>query len=163
MIGFSELLGEEVKGPLNPDQKRFAGHVNKDAQHLLDLIKEVLDLSRVEAGKLVLNREYVDMGELLDETVSSLRPQSELKSLFVHTTAPCNVYAFADPVRMRQIIRNLLANAVKFDVALEVMEEDLQISVTDTGFAISAEEQEAIFDNFTVPFENANENSACCG
>ncbi len=216
VIGFAELLGEEVKGPLNPDQKRFISHIYKDAQHLLNLINEVLDLSRIEAGKLVLNLEYVNMAELLEETVSSFRPQSELKSLQINTTTPANPYAFADPVRMRQIIRNLLGNAVKFtpaggriDVGLEVLQTALQISVADTGLGIPHEEQDAIFDNFhqvigpdsafregtglglpitrrlveahggrirvesepgkgsrftfTVPLENANENSAYCG
>jgi PAS domain S-box-containing protein len=155
VIGFSELLAEEVKGLLNPDQKRFIAHIHKDAQHLLDLINEVLDLSRIEAGKLVLNREYVDMAELLEETVSSLRPQSELKSLLIYMTTPGNVSAFADRVRMRQIIRNLLDNAIKFtpergriDVGLEVLKEALQISVADTGLGIPEEEQEAIFENF---------------
>ena len=155
VIGFSELLEEEVKGPLNADQKRFIGHIHKDARHLLDLINEVLDLSRIEAGKLVLNSEYVDMAELLEETVSSLRPQSELKSLLISAAAPGNAYAFADRVRMRQIISNLLGNAVKFtpeggriDVSLEVLKEALQISVADTGLGIPEEEQDAIFDNF---------------
>src|SRR5581483_4283965 len=121
----------------------------------LDLINEVLDLSRIEAGKLVLNREYVDMAELLEETVSSLRPQSEPKSLLMNTTASAHVYALVDRARMRQIIRNLLANAVKFtpeggriDVALEIIDRVLQIAVADTGLGIPAEEQEAIFDNF---------------
>lgn len=216
VIGFSELLAEEVKGPLNPDQKRFVNHIHRDAQHLLNLINEVLDLSRIEAGKLVLNREHVNMLELLEEAVSSLRPQCELKSLVIENRAPRDVYAFVDPVRMKQIVQNLLGNAVKFtpaggriDVGLEVLNGALQISVADTGVGIPEGEQDAIFENFhqvigsdsalregtglglpitrrlveahggrirvdsepgkgsrftfTVPLENANENSAGCG
>src|SRR6185312_9860976 len=73
VIGFSELLAEEVKGPLNADQQRFLGHIHKDAQHLLSLINEVLDLSKIEEGRLQLNREAVDLAAAVEDVLSSIR------------------------------------------------------------------------------------------
>ena len=75
MIGFAELLAEELKGPLNEDQKRFADHIIRDSRHLLDLINDILDLSKMEAGGLELRREIFDgasaIGEVLSQAIEA--------------------------------------------------------------------------------------------
>jgi PAS domain S-box-containing protein len=155
VIGFSELLMEEVKGPLNADQKRFLGHILKDSQHLLSLINEVLDLSKIEAGKLELRLESLDLAAQLEEVLASIRPQGLEKSIEIETTASAPLLVNGDRIRMKQILYNLLSNAVKFtpkggriQVEIDAADEFARISVTDTGIGIPAEEHNSIFDAF---------------
>ena len=155
VIGFSELLVEETKGALNPDQRRFLGHIIKDANHLLALINEILDLSKIESGKLKLTRVPLDLGVVLDDTLSSIRPACASKGIDlrsrVELTAPVN----ADRLRLKQILYNLLSNAVKFTpgggaILVDVRELDgfAQVMVSDTGIGIPAEEHTSVFDTF---------------
>jgi PAS domain S-box-containing protein len=161
IIGFSEILGEQVKGPLNTDQQRFVNHIHKDAQHLLALINEILDLSRIEAGKLLLNREVLELGGVIDDALSSFRPRFVAKSIevSVHIAWPVNVEG--DRLRTRQIVTNLLSNALKFTAAggrvcVDVEPEPdgfarvafARVSVSDTGIGIPLAQHEAIFDKF---------------
>src|SRR6266702_3395316 len=81
IIGFSELLTEELEGPLNPKQKRFVGHVLQDARHLLDLINEVLDISKIESGRLELQREEFDFSQCLEEVLAGVRQQARTKNI----------------------------------------------------------------------------------
>src|SRR5260370_30394077 len=76
IIGFSELLSEEIQGSLNPDQKRFVGHVLQDARHLLELINEVLDISKIESGRLELQREAFDFRECVEEVLAEFPPRA---------------------------------------------------------------------------------------
>lgn len=155
VIGFSELLAEETRGPLNDDQKRYVNHIYRDSQHLLALINEVLDLSRIESGRLQLRRQTVDMGALLDDALSAVRPKVIEKSIELEAD-PCDgVFINGDPTRVRQVLYNLLSNAVKFTpgggrigVAAQVKEGFAQISVSDTGIGIPPEEHELIFEAF---------------
>lgn len=157
VIGFSELLAEQVKGPLNTDQKRFVNHIHKDAQHLLALINEILDLSKIEAGKLLLNREVLELGCVINDALSSFRPGFASKSIevSVHISGP--VHVEGDQIRTRQILVNLLSNALKFtaaggrvcvDADLEPVDGFVRISVSDTGIGIPPAQHEAIFDKF---------------
>ncbi len=155
VIGFSELLAEETKGPLNSDQKRFIHHIHKDSQHLLALINEILDLSKIEAGKLQLSREAIDLGALLKDVLSSIRPQATAKSIEIKTDLPIPVAVSGDRIRVKQILYNLLSNAVKFTpnggvIRVEAGAADgfAWISVSDTGIGISPEEHESIFEKF---------------
>ena len=81
VIGFSELLLEEIEGPVNAKQKRFLGHIKQDSQHLLELINDILDLSKIEAGRLELRREEFDVIGAVDEVLASVRLAAEEKSL----------------------------------------------------------------------------------
>ena len=155
VIGFSELLNEEMKGPLNADQKRFVNHIHKDAEHLLVLINEILDLSKIEAGKVSLNRENLDLSGVLEDALSSLRPTFVAKSIRLETNIPLSVSIDGDRVRTRQILYNLLSNAAKFTpaggrVCVEVSCANgfAEISVSDTGIGIQPQEHESIFDKF---------------
>jgi signal transduction histidine kinase len=155
VIGFSELLGEEMKGPLNVDQKRFVNHIRKDALHLLALINEILDLSRIEAGKLILSRETLDLNAVLDDATSSIRPQCGTKSIRIEADIPLSILIDGDRVRVRQIFYNLLSNAVKFtpdggciQIAVCCAGGVAEISVSDSGIGIPPEEHQSIFDKF---------------
>jgi PAS domain S-box-containing protein len=155
VIGFAELLSEEIEGPLNDKQKRFIGHIHKDSMHLLELINDVLDLSRIEAGKLRIQREIFDIGTCVEETVASVRPSAAMKSIAIETDIAVSTAILADRVRFKQILYNLLSNAVKFTtergrIRVEARLRDglLEISVTDTGIGIPKDQQEAIFDKF---------------
>jgi PAS domain S-box-containing protein len=155
IIGFSELLGEEMKGPLNADQKRFVNHIHKDGEHLLALINEILDLSKIEAGKLVLSREPLDLNVVVEDVLSSIRPQCAAKSILLESEIPGPVFIDADRLRARQILYNLLSNAVKFTpeggrIRVEGVRIDgfAKISVRDTGIGIPWQEHESIFDKF---------------
>jgi len=155
IIGFSELLTDELKGPLNQDQARFVRYIQKDAQHLLALINEVLDLSKIEAGSLILNRQTLDLSGVLEEAIASIRPQCRAKSIRIETHIPDSLFVDADSVRLKQIVYNLLSNAVKFTPAGRRIEIDascaggfVEISVIDTGIGIPEYEHQSIFDKF---------------
>ena len=155
VIGFSELLAEELKGPLNDDQKRFVNHIHKDAMHLLDLINDILDLSKIESGRLELRREAFDVATALEEALSSIRPQGFAKSIEIESSVSVPTALYADRVRFKQILYNLLSNAVKFTpeqgrVRVDAVSRDgfVEISVTDTGIGIPTHEHEAVFEKF---------------
>ena len=162
VIGFSELLAEETKGPLNDSQKRFVGHIHRDSQHLLTLINEILDLSKIEAGKLQLRREPLDIAEVLDDALSSIRPQALQKSISIEMSAAGPLRINGDRLRLKQILYNLLSNAVKFtpdggriQIEAEPVNGFARISVNDSGIGIAPQHHESIFDTFHQVGENA--------
>jgi PAS domain S-box-containing protein len=155
IIGFSELLAEQLEGPLNPKQARFIDHIHKDSQHLLSLINDILDISKIESGRLVLRREAFDIAGVLEETLSSIRPQAAMKSIAIGTSLSVPTAVFADRLRIKQILFNLLSNAVKFtpeggriQVEGRLDGDFLEMSVCDTGVGIPQEQHEAVFDKF---------------
>ena len=155
IIGFSELMAEELEGPLNEKQKRFMDYIHKDALHLLELINDVLDLSRIEAGRLDIRLETFNLSEAIDEALATIRPQAVAKSIQLGASVPAGVSLDADRLRFKQILYNLLSNAVKFTpeggtIHIDAIARDslVEVSVSDTGIGIPLEEQAAIFDQF---------------
>ncbi len=155
IIGFSELLGEELHGFLTEKQKRFVGHIHTDSLHLLDLINDILDLSKIEAGRLELRPEPFDFAALVAESMASVRTVTRAKSLGTEANIQVDGAVEADRVRVKQILVNLLSNAAKFTphsghirVDAKTVDGFLVTSVTDTGVGIAPEEHEAIFDQF---------------
>ena len=156
IIGFSELLAEELRGPLNHEQKRFVGHIHRDSLHLLELINEVLDLSKIEAGRLELNSETFEIAPAMDETLSSIRALADPKSIGIERNAAGGISIHADRVRFKEILYNLLSNAVKFTpdggkVWIEAAAGPagmISVSVSDTGVGIPAGEHESVFERF---------------
>ena len=154
ITGYSELLAEESAGPLNETQRRFLGHIETGAKHLVELINEILDLSRIESGRIELQRENVPVSEALAEVAPALRPLAAAKNIDMEERAQ-SVVVHADRVRLKQILFNLLSNAVKFtrpggQVWIESSTDHLfvTISVSDTGIGIPREEQEWVFEDF---------------
>jgi PAS domain S-box-containing protein len=155
VIGFSELLAEEVEGSLNPKQKRYIGHILQDSRHLLELINEVLDLSKIESGKLELQIEAIDLCGCIDEVLSGLRTRSQTKNIRLENRSGFHGPVYADHLRVKEILYNLLNNAIKFTpeggaVWVESTAQDgfLQVVVCDTGIGIASNEHAAIFEKF---------------
>jgi PAS domain S-box-containing protein len=155
VIGFSELLAEELQGPLNEKQKRFVNHIHNDSLHLLDLINDILDLSKIEADRLELHPQVFDLLSAVNEVVASIRPQGEAKSIVITCEVPSAVSFYADRVCVKQILYNLLSNAVKFTaeggeirVEARALENSMEISVVDTGVGIPKEEHRSVFERF---------------
>jgi signal transduction histidine kinase len=128
---------------------------NGDFAHLLDLINDILDLSKVEAGRLRIQREAVDIAASVEEALASIRPGAAAKSIRIETGIAVSDAIFADRVRFKQILYNLLSNAVKFtpaggnvSVALTCREQFAEISVRDNGTGIQTEDQPFVFETF---------------
>ena len=155
IIGFSELLGEELEGPLNTKQKRFIDHVHKDSLHLLELINEILDISKIEAGKLTMHPEAFNVFDAVAEVLGSIAPVAAAKSISLEHPTAATLMISADRVRFKQILYNLLSNAVKFtpangkvSVDCSIADSIAQFSVSDTGIGIPEHEHAAIFEKF---------------
>jgi PAS domain S-box-containing protein len=156
IIGFSDLLAEESEGPLNDIYSRYVMHIREGARHLLDLINDVLDLSKIEAGRIELMEQMFPAADALDEVLSVIMPLAEIKRISVTAGVPAGLTIYADRTRFKQILYNLLSNAVKFtpeggSVAVDSTREadgPVRFSVSDNGIGIPPEEQEAIFEEF---------------
>jgi signal transduction histidine kinase len=155
IIGFSDLLSEEWEGQLNENQRRFVQHIQKDARHLLELINDILDLSKIEAGRLKLNPESFDLSSALSEVLSSARPLASQKMIQIEDRTTQGISVTADRIRFKEILYNLFSNAVKFTnergsiwVDAAVADGLLVMSITDTGIGIPPEEHESVFRTF---------------
>ncbi|HET9837140.1 MAG TPA: PAS domain-containing sensor histidine kinase [Candidatus Angelobacter sp.] len=155
IIGFSELLTEELEGPLNDKQKRFIGHILQDSRHLLELINEILDLSKIEAGRLELQKEEMDFAGCLREVIAGIQHQAAAKNIQVDVRNEFNGTLYADRMRVKEILYNLLSNALKFTpdggevwVGAMVQAHELQVVVGDTGIGVHPQEHDTIFDKF---------------
>jgi len=158
IIGFSEMMKDEILGPHGNDTySAYASDIHMSGVFLLELIGDLLDLSRIEAGEMELNLVNVDIAGVLDGCVSALRPKADEKELIVEWNPRAEPYRLrADATRLRQIFNNLLSNAVKFTpaggrITIDVNHQDattVRVSVTDTGVGIPESEQESIFDPF---------------
>ncbi|MBO3760722.1 HAMP domain-containing sensor histidine kinase [Ciceribacter sp. L1K22] len=116
ILGFSEVMATEVLGPLNnPLYKEYAGDIHRSGQHLLNLINEILDLSRIEAGKYELNEEAISLLELADDCIGMVQLRARAKNISITPHLEQQLpQVWADEKGMRQVILNLLSNAVKF-------------------------------------------------
>jgi protein-histidine pros-kinase len=158
VIGFSEFLVDEKVGPLNPTQKEFLNDVLNSGRHLLRLINNILDLSKIEAGRLELFPELLHLADLVQEVCAILRPLAEQHQValrFDPDTARFDV--LLDPLRLRQILYNLLSNAVQYNrpgglATLEILRlpspTRLQFTVVDDGPGIAPEDHARIFEEF---------------
>ena len=156
ILGYSSLLLDDIYGPLNPEQANGIERANKAAKHLLELVNDILDLSKIEAGKIELEVQPVAFPSLVQELFVTVRPLADEhgSALTLHTEGEsCTVVT--DPRRVRQILLNLLSNAIKFgegkpiDVFSRAREGGgVEVEVTDRGPGIATEDQEKIFDEF---------------
>jgi len=155
IIGFSELLGEQLEGPLGEKQQRFVGHILQDARHLLELINEVLDISKIESGRLELKHESFDFNQCVEEVLAGIRHQAATKNITLENKNRFHDSLYADRLRVKEVLYNLLSNAVKFTpeggrVWVEAFSQGdtLHVSVNDTGIGIPEKEHPSIFEKF---------------
>ncbi len=155
IIGFTAIILQGLAGPLNDEQNKQLGMVRNSARHLLDLINDILDISKIEAGQLEIHCSTFSMRESVRKAVSTVAPLAQSKGLELRTEISPEVNeVFGDQRRTEQILLNLLGNAVKFteqgQVAVKCMPEDewFVVSVRDTGIGIDVGDQQSIFEAF---------------
>jgi signal transduction histidine kinase len=156
IIGFSELLEDEGKRSLSARHQEFVGHVLGAGRHLLSLITDILDLSKIEAGRMELACEAVHLGELFATVEATVAPMAQRQGVLLSFALPDQPPAlWADPLRLKQVLLNLLSNATKFTprggaVHVEAREQDswLEISVVDTGIGIRDSDLPRLFRAF---------------
>jgi signal transduction histidine kinase/CheY-like chemotaxis protein len=155
VIGYNHLLREKIFGELSEAQGDALAKANRSAQHLLELVDDILDISKIEAGKLEIFPEPIDVPSLLRDTATSLQLQAKEKGIELKIDAPPKIEITTDPARLRQIVLNLLSNAVKFTdegrVDLRLREDGsggIEVRVEDTGPGIAPEDRDRIFEEF---------------
>ncbi len=155
ILGFSSVLLKEAFGPLNDKQKQYVSSILSCGQHLLELINDLLDLSKVEAGRENLALETVQVEEVCQACLFPIQEQAQSRGLQISLSLdPTVETCIADRRRLRQILENLLSNAVKFTEAGSVTlsvgktENTVTFSVTDSGIGISAADQATLFQPF---------------
>ena len=157
IIGFSEVLEDQLFGELNEAQKKYVHNINTSGMHLLQLINDVLDLSKVEAGKMLLQCEDFPISAALHDIETAMRHELDKKNLSFDMEIDERLASInADKQKFRQVMLNLLSNAVKFTpqggkikvIAKGVDGLAVQISVTDTGIGIKSEDIKRIFARF---------------
>ncbi|MBI3963233.1 MAG: response regulator, partial [Deinococcus sp.] len=154
IMGFSEVLADGLAGALNEKQRKYVGNVLSSGQHLLSLINDILDLSKVEAGRMELSREQLDASEVVKEVLTALSPLANRQGItLVDAVAAAPVWA--DHGRLRQVFFNLLSNAIKFtpsggtvQVSTSTGGPMASFSVADTGIGIKPEDRGKLFQEF---------------
>jgi len=159
ILGFSQLLNMDTQEPLSPNQKKNVGMILNSGEHLLALINELLDLSRIESGKMALSPEDVNVNRVLDELLALVKPLADEKNINMinRLSDGPECFVWADITRFKQVLLNLMSNAIKYNreggsITLEAQKTPLgrvRISVKDTGIGISEEKIEAVFKPFT--------------
>ena len=156
ILGFAQVLSAEDFGPMNERQHRYADHIENSGHRLLDLINDILDLAKVEAGLMQVTPIPIEVAPVLLESRSQIDRQAAAKRITLEYQLTQGLWASADPRRLQQVVLNLLSNAVKFTpeggrvivASNAVASGDAQVTVTDTGIGIRPEEHERIFDEF---------------
>jgi signal transduction histidine kinase len=156
IIGFAEVLAERMFGDINDKQAEYLGDILESARHLLALINDVLDLSKVEAGRIELDLAEFDVARALANTLLLVRERAQRRDVaLLSEIAPDLGSIVADERKVKQVLLNLLSNALKFTPAGGAISvrargsvDDVEISVSDTGVGISAADQALVFEEF---------------
>lgn len=161
IMGFSELLMDDIPGALNEEQKQCLSDIYNSGQHLLKLINDILDLSKIEAGKMETKLEDLNLPDIINSVIHTTKPIVESSHHRLTVNIPAELPpVYADEKRLKQVALNLLSNAIKFTlpggkINIEVTRDNgwCQVSVIDSGIGIKKEDQERIFEAF-VQAEN---------
>ncbi|WP_342591049.1 sensor histidine kinase [Methanohalophilus levihalophilus] len=159
VIGFSQILDDEKFGSLNDQQHKYIKNISRSGKHLLALVNDLLDISKISAGKLKLDLIPVNINDVFSEANQLIYPLATEKKLDVKINFDNSLpFVLADKKKLRQVLYNLLSNAVKFtntggyiEIRARALNSLLRISVSDNGIGIPEEEQKRIFE----PFEQA--------
>jgi signal transduction histidine kinase len=156
IIGFSEVLSERMFGDLNEKQDEYLKDIHASGQHLLSLINDILDLSKIEAGRMELELSDFHLPTALDSALTLVRERAGRRGIALHLSIDERLGQMqGDERKIRQVLLNLLSNAIKFtaeggriEVAAAPRDGAVEVSVTDTGVGIAPEDQEAVFEEF---------------
>jgi signal transduction histidine kinase len=166
ILGFSEIIKSAAFGPIGSNYREYAEDIHSSGAHLLSLINEVLDLSKLEAGQFELVEQNIDLVGLAESSLRFVEPQAQKARIGLSHSIDANVsFIRADERRMRQILINILANAVKFTpaggqvrLAIRRTGKGLLIQVSDTGIGIPADKIELAMEPFSQVEAGANRN-----
>jgi len=156
ILGFSEVLAEGMFGEINEKQAEYLRDILESGRHLLSLINDILDLSKIEAGRMELEPTDFDLPSAIENALILVRERAGRRGIALGRTIDEHVGAIlADERKVKQVLLNLLSNALKFtpeggriDVRADVNEDLVEVSVADTGVGIAPEDQEAVFEEF---------------
>jgi signal transduction histidine kinase/CheY-like chemotaxis protein len=156
VIGFSDVLLDRMFGELNERQDEYVRDIRNAGRHLLELINEILDLSKVEAGQMELDLDPVSLQQLLEHGLAMVRERAALHGIGLHSQIEPGLGAVrGDELKLKQVVLNLLSNAVKFTpkggsvtITARQVGSDAEVSVRDTGIGIAESEQDRIFEAF---------------
>ncbi len=155
ILGFTGIMLQGLAGPVNDEQRKQLEMVRRSGKHLLDLINGVLDISKIEAGQMELRKSPFDLKALVEEAAASVAPAAERKGLALKVVAPAPRPVFSDQLKVRQILINLLNNAIKFtnkgEVSVKIHEPSegkATVSVSDTGMGIMEQDIKKLFTPF---------------
>jgi len=155
ILGFSGLLLMGMSGELNPEQAKQLSMVQASAAHLLELINEILDISKIESGRVDLAIESFPIADVVTETLKAVTPLAEAKGLALAANVPGDLVCQSDRRRIKQVLTNLLGNAIKFSdqggvrVDVAASGEDLTVSVSDSGIGIRPGDIDKLFNPFS--------------
>jgi signal transduction histidine kinase len=154
IIGFSSILLQGISGELNPQQKDDVERINRSGKHLLELISDVIDISKIEAGRVEVSPQQVSLQELVQEAVDNIRPMAQEKAMTIKIHADAFPQIVTDRKYLLQCLLNVLSNAVKYseqgEVLIHIHNENthIKIAVEDNGIGISEENITRVFDAF---------------
>ena len=156
IIGFSEVLHERMFGEINDRQAEYLRDILESGRHLLSLINDILDLSKIEAGRMELSPDEFHLPTAVENTLILVRERAQRRSIALANAVDAQLGTIcADERKVKQVLLNLLSNALKFtpeggriDVRAQVVDGHAQISVTDTGIGIPQDAQAAVFEEF---------------
>ncbi|AKB78839.1 sensory transduction histidine kinase [Methanosarcina horonobensis HB-1 = JCM 15518] len=165
VIGYSDLLLTESSGGLNEKQARYVRNIKSSGKHLLDLINDILDLSKIEARKMEPRPECFAVPETISEVLETISPLSIEKNIDLEVIIGKEVdLLYADKSMFKQILYNLISNAIKFTpsngkvcLKADIINDDLSVSVIDNGIGISSENQKLLFE----PFQQVDSSLSC--
>lgn len=155
IIGFSELMLGGSTGEFDELNKKFLGNISNSGKHLLSLINSILDLSKIEAGKMDLQLDYFSLQDIFTDTKNIISPLALKKNISMHFNVESGFFIYADRTRFKQIMYNLVSNAIKFthtggsvEVLGSVSEKGVRVAVSDTGIGISKDGTKQLFKPF---------------
>jgi signal transduction histidine kinase len=157
IIGFTDMLSEQAYGELNEKQQRVVGNISKSGKHLLNLINNILDISKVEAGKMELNYRNFELAAKLNTIRNLLSPIANQKNIKIEIDMESDLASVcADEDKFMQIMYNLVDNAIQFSYEKSLVEigarkngDMIEIAVTDNGIGIKSEDQHKLFKPFS--------------
>ncbi|WP_052402797.1 sensor histidine kinase [Methanococcoides methylutens] len=156
VIGFSQVLSDKRFGDLNKKQTKYISNILKSGRHLMTLINDILDISKIESGNMKYEPEIINLPEIIDEIVMLIDPMAKKKSIDLKSNIELEILEiYADRTKIKQIMYNLLSNAIKFTpksgkvwVNSKIIGGKVQVSVSDTGIGIPENKQKTVFEAF---------------